>query len=79
MIRWLAVSLLLALTLSGCGPAAPATSADPAVVTTTNGPVRGAVGDGFRIFQGIPYAAAPTGELRWRPPVAPVPWRSVRS
>ena len=78
VIRWVAVSLLLALTVSGCGPATSATPADPAVVATTNGPVRGAVGDGFRIFQGIPYAAAPTGELRWRPPVAPVPWRSVR-
>lgn len=52
------------------------------MVTTSNGPVRGLVADGadggFRLFQGIPYAAAPVGALRWQPPVAPVPWTAVR-
>ncbi len=30
-------------------------------------------------FRGVPYAAAPVGELRFRPPATPVMWDGVRS
>jgi Carboxylesterase family len=29
-------------------------------------------------FLGIPYAAPPTGNLRWRPPAPPASWEGVR-
>ena len=45
-----------------------------AIVVTHSGPVRGvASGNSFR---GIPYAAAPSGALRWKPPVQPDSWSS---
>jgi para-nitrobenzyl esterase len=70
--------LAVLLVLTGCGEAAPAGSSDHAVVRTSAGPVRGLQADGFRVFEGIPYAAAPVGPLRWQPPVAPPRWTAVR-
>ncbi len=47
-------------------------------VRTDAGWVRGAEAGGQRLFQGIPYAAPPVGELRWRSPGAVTPWQGVR-
>jgi para-nitrobenzyl esterase len=48
------------------------------VVTTESGPVKGAVKDGVLAFKGIPFAASPTGQLRWRAPQPVTPWKGVR-
>jgi len=50
---------------------------DTAVVHTTHGPVRGTVDGPVEVWKGIRYAAAPTGALRFRAPVAPEPWTEV--
>jgi para-nitrobenzyl esterase len=48
-------------------------------VRVTGGMVRGLDEvDGSSLYLGIPYAAPPVGELRWRPPAEVVPWRGVR-
>jgi para-nitrobenzyl esterase len=48
------------------------------VVKTAAGEIRGRAADGVRRFLGVPYAAAPFGPHRFRPP-APVPnWDDVR-
>lgn len=47
------------------------------VVTTQSGALRGS-GNEVTSFKGIPYAAPPTGDRRWRAPVPPAVWREVR-
>src|SRR4029453_12095649 len=51
-----------------------------AQVKTTSGQVKGAASaDGrLQIFKGIPYAAAPIGDLRWRAPKPAPQWEGVR-
>ncbi len=62
------------------GPASPpaAPTDDPLLVKTTGGLVRGFSGDGVRTWRGLPYAAAPVGELRWRAPRPAPSWTGVR-
>jgi para-nitrobenzyl esterase len=31
------------------------------------------------VFKGVPFAAPPVGDLRWKPPVAPAKWSGVRN
>ena len=54
---------------------------DDRVVETTHGPVRGSdtgwAGARIRTWKGIPYAAPPVGDLRFRAPEAPGRWTEV--
>ena len=53
-------------------------SAFASEVTVESGGLRGVAADGVTAFKGIPYAAPPVGDLRWRPPAAPAGWDGVR-
>lgn len=58
---------------------AESTDATGLTVRTEAGAVKGAVLEsGIRIFKGVPFAAAPTGDRRWRPPEPPEAWNGVR-
>lgn len=51
-------------------------------VVLDSGPIRGEIVDaevGIRAFRGIPFAAPPTGELRWKPPQSVRPWKEMRT
>ncbi len=47
-------------------------------VAVDGGWVRGREDGGVWEFLGVPYARAPVGPLRWRPPERPEPWSGVR-
>jgi para-nitrobenzyl esterase len=49
------------------------------IIHTEAGTLQGAgAGGGIRVFKGIPFAAPPVGDMRWRPPGLPLPWSGVR-
>ena len=53
------------------------------IVQTKYGAVSGVKLDGkyegITMFKGVPFAAPPVGELRWKPPIDPKPWKGIRS
>ena len=67
-----------ALTLCALG-AASAAIHEP--VHTESGLLSGIAGKDaeVRVFKGIPFAAPPVGNLRWRAPQAPAQWEGVRA
>jgi para-nitrobenzyl esterase len=50
----------------------------PAPVMVEQGHVQGASEDGLTVYRGIPFAAPPVGEFRWRAPQPAAKWEGVR-
>src|SRR5271170_2776025 len=71
----ISTSVALALSLYGivCASALVAQR-----VRTQAGMLSGVSEGGLSVYKGVPFAAAPVGELRWRPPVDVVPWTGTR-
>ncbi|MDR0310287.1 MAG: carboxylesterase family protein [Acidobacteriota bacterium] len=79
MKKFLSLALLFAFltAISACSPGAPETFGIP-TARVTGGQVEGTVTDDFSIFKGIPFAAPPVGELRWKSPQPVAPWTDIK-
>ena len=79
----------IAFTLVSAAVFGQAQKADPAAAAPVpaNGPIvkvrqgeaQGIVADGVAIFKGLPFAAPPVGDLRWRVPQLPAKWSGIRA
>ena len=71
-------ALISSAVLSACLLGSAHAAAADVSVPTDAGALQGlATAEGTR-FLGVPFAAPPVGELRWRAPQAVVPWQGVR-
>lgn len=77
-VRWFAAASVIVPLLGACGGGP---EEKPALRATTYGLIEGvtdASGSGTYYWKGVPFAKAPVGELRWKAPVDPDAWTSVR-
>ncbi|XP_006561626.1 neuroligin 5 isoform X1 [Apis mellifera] len=81
------LALIIAIVLLGRGGSRAATQIRYAsrIVETKSGQIRGILQDlnskhldPVEVFRGIPYAAPPVGDLRFRPPISPIPWDGIK-
>jgi para-nitrobenzyl esterase len=59
--------------------ALPALAQPTPPISVTGGQISGTDTGEVRTFFGVPFAAPPIGDLRWRPPQAVVPWDGVKA
>jgi para-nitrobenzyl esterase len=70
---------LMALAAALVTPVPAQAAADPPVIRTDAGRVRGEITAEGRQFLGIPYAEPPVGKLRWKEPRPVRSWQGVRT
>jgi para-nitrobenzyl esterase len=74
----LALRLLAALSLLASLAWSPLVSAGALVASTDSGRVQGKRMGPVAAYLGVPYAAPPVGDLRWRAPAPAASWQGVR-
>jgi para-nitrobenzyl esterase len=55
-----------------------AVAQQPAPVKVEQGMVQGTTEDGLNVYKGVPFAAPPVGDLRWKVPQPAAKWEGVR-
>ncbi len=75
--RWIIAILAIAVSVHARGLSA---RAQQPIVRTAQGEAQGKlIMDGTqKAFLGLPYAAPPVGEQRWKAPQSPLPWKGLR-
>ena len=72
------VSCLVLPLLFAVNQKSPTPEPSGPIVQSASGPVRGQLQGTTAAFKGIPFAAAPVGDLRWREPQPVAQWTAVR-
>jgi len=72
MMKNLIGCLLILLSVTSCGP--DMAQQQLALADIEDGQVQGTVEGGLAVYKGIPFAAPPVGDLRWRPPQPVESW-----
>ena len=66
-MAWMALAIAATCAMSVAAP-----------VKVDQGTLEGTVEDGLSVYRGIPFAAPPVGDLRWRAPQPAAKWNGVR-
>lgn len=53
------------------------TGGTPGKVKVEGGWIEGSVSEGMAVYKGIPFAAPPVGDLRWKAPQPVIPWDGI--
>ena len=77
-LRSLLITATLALCISSAQSTVRAPDLHPPTVRVEGGLITGTQTEGVTRFFGVPYAAPPLGELRWRAPQPLQPWTGTR-
>src|SRR5262245_12390651 len=72
-----ALAMILGMLFRAPAPVAARKIQKGTLIHLADGDVQGTVNGKTREFLGIPFAAPPTGDRRWRPPAPPTPWQGV--
>ncbi|MBP1618116.1 MAG: Carboxylesterase type [Bacteroidetes bacterium] len=67
------------ITLSFLFSCGPSFAQQPSPIKVNEGLIQGVYEDGLTVYKGIPFAAPPVGQLRWRVPQPPEKWRGVKA
>ena len=74
----LVLALMVAIPMGYVAPGEVNACSNHVVAVTDTGPVVGVRTDTMNKFLGIPYAAPPVGDLRWKPPQPAAKWHGQR-
>jgi para-nitrobenzyl esterase len=77
-LPFIAIAAVILFSVAAATQPLPCASEGPEVVCTDQGAVRGVREGRTLAFEGIPYAQAPVGKLRWQPPIPAARWDGVR-
>jgi para-nitrobenzyl esterase len=77
IITLICLTAMAASLLAGCGGSGTQTATAENQLLES-GPISGTLEDGIWTYKGIPYAAPPVGELRWKEPQPVEAWTEVR-